>query len=194
MANTFKVSVVMPVYNAAAYLGSCVHDVCAQTLREIEIICVDDGSTDASGEILQSLAERDPRVRVIHQENRGAGPARNAGLAAARGEYVIFLDADDLYEPQMLERLVARAEKYHADVVICRADALEDGGRTRRMPNQLRTEHLRRCGTETLCPRLEIPQHLFQFVCGWAWDKLYRREFLLSSGLQFQALPHSRRH
>ena len=185
------VSIVVPIYKVARYLEPCVDSILAQTLREIEVILVDDGSPDACPAMCDAYAARDLRVRVIHQENLGAGPARNAGLAAARGEYVIFLDADDLYEPQMLERMVARAEKYHADVVICRADALEDGGRTRRMPNQLRTEHLRRCGAEALCPRLEIPQHLFQFVCGWAWDKLYRRDFVLSCGLQFQALPHT---
>ena len=185
------VSVVVPIYKVARYLGPCVDSILAQSLREIEVILVDDGSPDACPALCDACAARDSRVRVFHQENRGAGPARNAGLAAARGEYVIFLDADDLYEPQMLERMVARAEKYHADVVICRADALEDGGRIRRMPNQLRTEHLRRCGADAFCPRLEIPQHLFQFVCGWPWDKLYRREFLLSCGLQFQALPHT---
>lgn len=185
------VSVVVPIYKVERWLAQCVDSILTQTLREIEVILVDDGSPDACPAMCDAYASRDSRVRVIHQENLGAGPARNAGLAAARGKYVIFLDADDLYEPQMLERMVARAEKYHADVVICRADALEDGGRTRRMPNQLRTEHLRRCGADAFCPRLEIPQHLFQFVCGWAWDKLYRRDFLLRSGLQFQALPHT---
>lgn len=188
---TPAVSVVVPIYKVERYLAQCVDSILAQTLREIEVILVDDGSPDACPAMCDAYAARDPRVRVIHQENLGAGPARNAGLAAARGEYVIFLDADDLYEPQMLERMVARAEKYHEDVVICRADALEDGGRTRRMPNQLRAEHLRRCGAEAFCPRLEIPQYLFQFVCGWPWDKLYRREFLLRSGLQFQSLPHT---
>lgn len=185
------VSVVMPVYNAAAYLGACVHDVCAQTLREIEIICVDDGSTDASGEILQSLAERDPRVCVIHQENLGAGLARNAGLAAARGEYVIFLDADDLYEPDMLERMVLRADRYHADVVICRADIQDETGKRRPMPHQLHAEYLRKCGTDAFCPLRDLPEQVFQFAMGWPWDKLYRRDFVQSNGLQYQALTHT---
>lgn len=185
------VSVVVPIYKVERWLGQCVDSILAQTLREIEVILVDDGSPDACPAMCDAYAASDARVRVIHQPNKGAGPARNTGLVAARGEYVIFLDADDLYEPQMLERMVARAEKYHADVVICRADALEEDGRTRRMPNQLRLEHLRRCGVAAFCPRLEIPQHLFQFVCGWPWDKLYRREFVKQSGLLFQALPHT---
>lgn len=90
------VSVVIPVYNAEKYLRACLDSVVAQSLREIEIICVDDGSTDASAAILREYAARDPRVRVITQENAGVGPARNAGIRAARGEFVAFIDPDDL--------------------------------------------------------------------------------------------------
>ena len=191
MSTVPQISVIVPVYNAVLHLLTCLQGICNQTFQDIEIICINDGSTDGTQEVLQKFCDSDVRVRVIHQRNQGAGPARNAGLAAARGKYVIFLDADDLYEPQMLERMLACAEKHHADVVICRADALEENGRRRSMPNQLRMEHLRRCGEDAFCPRLELPQHLFQFVCGWAWDKLYRRDFLLRSGLQFQSLPHT---
>ena len=185
------VRVIIPVYNAAEHLASCLDAVAQQTLDSIEVICVNDGSTDGSADILNRFAALDARVRAIHQENQGAGAARNAGLAAAKGEYVIFLDADDLYEPTMLEQMVARARTSHADVVICLADALEENGTRRAMPNQLRRKLLRRCGELSFCPRLEIPQHLFQFVCGWAWDKLYRRDFVLRTKLQFQNLRHT---
>lgn len=90
------VSVIIPVYNAEKYLRECLDSVVNQTLRDIEIICVDDGSTDSSPAVLAEYAERDPRVRVVTQENRGVGPARNAGIRAARGEFVAFLDPDDL--------------------------------------------------------------------------------------------------
>lgn len=90
------VSVIIPVYNAEKYLRECLDSVVNQTLRDIEIICVDDGSTDASPQILAEYASRDPRVRVISQENAGVGPARNAGIRAARGEFVAFIDPDDL--------------------------------------------------------------------------------------------------
>lgn len=90
------VSVVIPVYNAEKYLRACLDSVVAQSLREIEIICVDDGSTDASPAVLAEYAARDPRVRVITQKNAGVGPARNAGIRAARGEFVAFIDPDDL--------------------------------------------------------------------------------------------------
>lgn len=186
------VSVVVPIYKVERYLGDCVNSLLAQTLKELEIILVDDGSPDGSGAMCDAYAARDSRVRVIHQENQGAGPARNAGLATARGEYIIFLDADDIYHPQMLERMVARAEKYHADVVICRAEVLEEEtGRTRSMPNQLRMELLKKCNADAFCPSAEQSQNVFQLCAGWPWDKLYRRDFVLQAGLQFQNLPHT---
>ena len=186
------VSVVVPIYKVERYLGDCVDSILEQTLKSLEIILVDDGSPDGSPAMCDAYAARDSRVRVIHQENQGAGPARNAGLATARGKYIIFMDADDIYHPQMLELMVARADKYHADVVICRAEALEEeNGRTRSMPNQLRKELLRGVDINAFCPRLERPSQLFQFCAGWPWDKLYRRDFVQRAGLQFQSLPHT---
>lgn len=186
------VSIVVPIYKVERYLGQCVESILAQTLRGIEVILVDDGSPDACPAMCDEYAARDSRVRVIHQENQGAGAARNAGLCAAQGRYVIFLDSDDVYHPQMLERVVARAEKYRADVVICLADALEEEtGRTRSMPNQLRRELLKGVDANAFCPLQELPQQLFQFCAGWPWDKLYRRDFLLNTGLQYQSLRHT---
>ena len=90
-----KVSVVLPVYNVGKYLRQCMDSIVGQTLEEIEIICVDDGSSDDSPQILQEYARKDPRVRVICQQNQGAGAARNHGLSVAQGEYLSFLDSDD---------------------------------------------------------------------------------------------------
>lgn len=96
-AAPIKVSVIIPVYNSQKFIGSCLQRVLAQSLREIEIVCVDDGSTDDSADIIAQTAQRDSRVKLIRQENAGPGPARNAGIAAAMGEFVTFLDADDRY-------------------------------------------------------------------------------------------------
>ena len=90
-----KVSVVIPVYNVKAYLERCVMSVVGQTFTDLEVVMVDDGSTDGSGELADSLARRDARIRVVHQANGGLSAARNKGLAEARGEYVVFLDSDD---------------------------------------------------------------------------------------------------
>lgn len=101
-----KVSVVIPVFNQQRYLGACLDTVVNQTLRDIEILCVDDGSTDGSGAILDEAARRDDRIQVIHQVNAGPGPARNAALDRARGDYICFMDPDDRYPAaDVLERL-----------------------------------------------------------------------------------------
>lgn len=97
VAAPIKVSVIIPVYNSQKFIGSCLQQVLAQSLREIEIVCVDDGSIDDSVDIIAQTAQRDSRVKLIRQENAGPGPARNAGIAAATGEFVTFLDADDRY-------------------------------------------------------------------------------------------------
>ena len=93
---TPRVSVIIPVYNAEKYLRGCMGSVLGQTLRELEVICVDDGSTDGSAAILAEYAENDSRVRVLRQENKGAGAARNLGIDAAKGEYVAFCSSDNL--------------------------------------------------------------------------------------------------
>ena len=96
-AAPIKVSVIIPVYNSHEFIGDCLQQVLAQSLQETEIVCVDDGSTDGSADIIAQTAQRDLRVKLIRQENAGPGPARNAGIAAATGEFVTFLDADDRY-------------------------------------------------------------------------------------------------
>lgn len=114
-----KVSVVVPIYKVEKHLRQCVNSVLAQTLKDIEIILVDDGSPDACPRIVDEYAARDPRVVPVHQENRGLSGARNAGLNAARGEYVGFVDADDRIEPEMFEKLHSAAKANLADVVAC---------------------------------------------------------------------------
>lgn len=92
-----KISVIVPIYNVGKYLPQCLESLINQTLKEIEIICVNDGSTDNSGEILEDYANRDCRIRIITQENAGVSTARNAGIEIALGEYLMFLDGDDFY-------------------------------------------------------------------------------------------------
>ena len=112
------VSVIIPVYNTEKNIEQCVRSVMNQTLESIEIICVDDGSTDGSRAILERLAKEDARIAVIAQENAGAGAARNRGLQLARGRYLSFLDADDFFEPDMLEAALAAADSCGAEVAV----------------------------------------------------------------------------
>ena len=110
-------SVVVPMYNVEAFLPECVESIRDQTLQNIEIILVDDGSPDRCGTIAKAYAKEDPRIRVVHRANGGLGPARNSGMEVARGEYIGFVDSDDWIEPDMYERLYTAAEASNADVV-----------------------------------------------------------------------------
>ena len=112
-----KVSVIIPVYNVEPYLKQCMDSVVGQTLKDIEIICVDDGSTDGSLDILKEYATEDSRIQIIEQKNAGAGAARNNGMRHATGKYLSFLDSDDFFEPRMLEKAYDLAEKDQADFV-----------------------------------------------------------------------------
>ena len=114
---------VVPVYNVRPYLVEALDSVLAQTYRNLEVIVVDDGSTDGSGEVCDDFAERDSRFRVIHQENRGLSMARNVGLDVATGEAIAFLDSDDAYRPTFIECLASSMACVDADVVICEAVA-----------------------------------------------------------------------
>ena len=116
---TPKVSVIIPVYNTEALLDRCLESVVAQRLSDIEIICVDDGSTDGSGALLDRWAERDSRIKVIHQANGRQGKARNAAMKIAQGEYVGMIDSDDYIPEEYFERLYNAAKCSDADVAMC---------------------------------------------------------------------------
>lgn len=114
-----KVSVIVPVYNAGTYLYRCAQSVLSQTEQELELILVDDGSSDGSENICDELAQKDPRVRVIHKENAGVSEARNDGIAAAKGTFVGFLDADDWAEPHMFACMLQQQARTDSEVVYC---------------------------------------------------------------------------
>ena len=119
-----KVSVIMPVYNACRYIRPAIDSILAQTLKEIELICIDDGSTDTSLDMIKIYQKGDSRIRILTETNAGPGLARNNGFKRARGEYVAFLDADDFYEPDMLESLYNAAVEKDLDIAICKYDIL----------------------------------------------------------------------
>ena len=111
------ISVIIPVYNVAQYLPRCLDSICNQTYQNLEIILIDDGSTDSSLEICQQYAQKDPRIRVFHQENSGVCAARNRGLDCAKGDFVCFVDSDDWLDENFYQHLVATQQKTSADVL-----------------------------------------------------------------------------
>ena len=122
MNHSIDVSVILPAWNVSPYLRQCLDSIVSQTLTNIEIICVDDGSTDGTLDILREYAEKDSRILVIHQENQGAGAARNNAMRYAKGKYLSFLDSDDFFEPDMLEKSWEAAERNNADIVVFGCD------------------------------------------------------------------------
>lgn len=181
-----KISVVMPVYNNEKYLRSCLDGLLSQTVRNIEIICVNDGSTDSSQEILESYAAADPRFKILFQQNQGAGAARNYGMKAAQGDYIIFLDSDDIFEPVLLEKLLKKTEESESDVTVCRSDRYNQ-------KNQKYVSCLWTVRKELLPERQpfscnDIKRDFFMAFVWWPWDKLYRRSFINRLGIQYQNL------
>ena len=186
MSIEIKVSVVMPVYNAGEYLIPCLDSVQAQTLKEIEVICVDDGSTDGSGEVLEEYAGKDSRFQVFHQKNQYAGCARNLGLSHAAGKYVVFWDADDLFEPSALEKMYDQCEKDQAEICVC-------GGYRMSRENDQRYQsevYLMKEMLPDTIPfgRKDIPEYIFNFTTNVPWNKMFLKEFVLKNHLEFQAL------
>jgi|GEM_PF-1250312 len=178
---SIKVSVVLPVYNTEAHLPQCMDSIVGQTLREIEIICINDGSTDRSGEILNEYAQRDSRVSVITQNNRGPGASRNAGMARARGQYLIFWDSDDDFDRKTLEHLYTRAEQTNADLCICNARDFDDVTGAKIAHNYLRKPYPE---TETFC-MADCMERIFDFTPGVCWNKLVRRDFMRETNILF---------
>ena len=182
MISTPKVSVIIPVYNAEKYLEQCLESVLNQTLQEIEVICVDDGSIDRSLDILEKYQNRDERVHIICQENRHAGVARNVGLAAAKGEYVHFLDADDWVETCAYKDWYAIAKDQDADACVCFFKRYDNqNGKTEKVKNALNKEYI------SVSSFKENPKY-FIYNAVVPWNKIYLRSFLIDNDIRFDDL------
>lgn len=169
------VSVIVPIYRVEKYLAKCIESLMQQTYADLQIILVDDGSPDGCGAICDAYAEKDPRIIVIHQANAGVSAARNAGLAAAKGEYIGFVDPDDYIAPEMYETMVRAMEAQHADLAVCGYDYVEEDGTVSRPYRVRETEALSR---EQLIFRLfDMPPTVRHGVvnklfCRRVWDEL----------------------
>lgn len=181
-----KVSVILPVYNSQRYLRDCLDSLLKQSLREIEIICINDGSKDGSPEILKEYKAKDNRIKVINQENMGAGAARNKGLDMAIGEYLLFLDADDFFERDMLKLTYEKAKKENADICLFESYSYDNITKTKEInTNAIKKKFL---PDKNVFNRNDIDSNIFKDIRGWAWDKLYKRSFVLNYNLRFQEI------
>lgn len=183
-----KVSIIMPVYNAEKYIAQTLQSLVKQTYTNFEIICVDDGSSDKSADIIDQIAHKDRRIRLIKQPNSGAAMARNKGISLADGEYTLILDADDLFEPEMLQTLVKKAVDTSAEIVICRSVGFNTLDNTEQpMLWSLLTDKIP-CNPFTY---MNMGAYLYSFTKGWAWDKLYSTKLLRRADIKFQNLQNT---
>ena len=168
-----KISVIVPIYNAENYLRRALDSLKAQSISDFEVIMIDDGSNDSSGSICDQYCNQDSRFNVIHKTNGGVSAARQTGLDAARGEYVIHVDADDWVEPNMLEELYKKAKETDADVVIC--DYYVNDSNNERYVTQ--------------CPSSldakTVLGELFQQLHGSCWNKLAKRDCYSNYNIKF---------
>ncbi len=178
-----KVSVIMPIYNAASYLKPALDSVLDQTLSEIELICIDDGSTDSSLEIIKKYQERDQRVRIITETNAGPALARNNGIRRARGKYVAFLDSDDFLEPTFLEALYEESEAGELDIAISGYDIYNSRKARFEAAREPERTDVFMPGTPT--SKNEHPDLILSATTGAAWNKLFRRAFIEEKGFVF---------
>ena len=182
-----QLSVIIPVYNAEPFLRECLDSLRKQSLQEIEILCINDGSPDGSKDILDQYSAKDSRIRVITQENAGAGAARNAGIAAASGDYLFFMDADDIVTPDGLEQACTIARKKQADLVRFRVhDYNQMSGEWSDSPHNALLLIPSPLFGIPLSFRLAYP--LFPRMCVAPWGGIVQRDLVLRAGLHFNTL------
>ena len=185
------VSVIVPVYNSEKYLRQCLDSLVAQDFPDLELILVDDGSTDTSFSILKEYQEKDQRIRIFHKENegKGAASARNLGLKESKGEYIQFVDSDDFFEQNMVSRLYNKAKESGADIVICAADRYDETkGKITRDYSSI---DLGLAPHKEVFSKEDIPEKLYQMADTITWNKLYRRELLEKHNLKYESIPIS---
>ena len=173
-----KVSVLVPVYNVEKYLSECLESLVNQTLQDIEIICINDGSTDNSPKILEDYQEKYPQIKVINKENSGYGATMNLGLKVATGEYIGIVESDDFVKPEMFEDLYNLAAKQDADIV--KSDFyfyITEKKRARKAGKIDKTKCGKIFNIETDCKILKIMPSI--------WSSIYKKDFLVESGINF---------
>ena len=177
-----KISIIVPVYNVERYLRDCLNSLTHQTLDDIEIICINDGSTDSSPRILEEYAAKDSRIKIINKENSGYGASMNMGLAAAEGEYIGIVESDDFVKTTMYEELYNLAVKNNADVVKSDYYLYTTSNNQSRKIGIIKPKYTGKVFSVKDYPKiLKMPPSI--------WSSIYRREFLNKNSIRFQETP-----
>lgn len=172
-----KISIIIPVYNVEEYLEKCLESIINQNFDKVEIIIVDDGSTDKSLQIAKEYQKKYPeKTRVISQENKGQGGARNTGIKNATGKYLLFVDSDDTIKSGMLETLYTEMEKSNADIVLFGFEYVDEKGKVIRQRTEFNDEYMEFT--------LQDQPYLFT-KDGYIWDKIYKTSLFVENGIWF---------
>lgn len=177
------ISVIVPVYNTGVFLAQCANSVTSQTMQDFEIILINDGSTDSSGQVCDSLAMADSRIKAIHQNNGGVADARNTGIKHSNGEWLMFLDSDDYWDSNLALELVSRELiNQRVDVLLYRAKHLQYDGSIDRIDKLSLMANL-----ENMDPVQQL-QYLVRsaFLTSAAWNKITRRSLIIENNLYFK--------
>lgn len=177
-----KVSVIIPVYNTEKYLDECLRSIENQTLKEIEIICVNDGSKDNSLAVLENHAKKDKRIRIFNQKNSGVSIARNNGINIARGKYIIFADSDDIVPPYAYEKAYNCAENHNVEVVCLGNICFTDGDEINLDTFKYDESKVK----EISCEKFQNPYYSLKVEMSSVWNKIWKKSFLVENKIYFK--------
>ncbi len=172
--NKEKVSIIVPVYNVSVFLTRCLNSIVDQSYTDIEIILVDDGSTDGSSAICDEWAEKDSRIKVIHKQNGGLSSARNAGLEVASGEYVVFVDGDDFVDAAYIEKLLDAARGSNADIAMCNYRFVDESGKE--IANDNYTHYSRQDAFDSYEALRLFEDKSYRTFFDVVWNKIFKRK------------------
>ena len=180
-----SISIIMPVYNSAEFLPQCLDSITHQSFKQFELICVDDGSKDASLEILREFSHHDKRMLILTQSHQYAGVARNLGLEYASGKYVLFLDSDDFFDHDFLKKIYAQIEKFDSDICVFKARAFDQ--ETKEISDLPYTCNIDLCPCKEVFSRKTNNRNIFAFTTAAPWTKIFRRDFIYTNKIRFQS-------
>ena len=185
-----QISVIIPIYNCEKYIKECLSSLIKQTFKNFEIICINDGSNDDTLKILKKFEAKDERIIIFNQNNSGPGIARNIGMKKSKGEYLIFLDSDDIFKKTMLEELYIKIKENDSDVVICNSQNFEKKKWWKKFyeKNYLINDNIIKQKTFS---SLDIEKDFFNLFIWWPWDKLFKRKYIENLGIEYQNLKSS---
>ena len=180
-----KISVIVPVYNVEKYLADCLESIINQTFSDIEIICVNDGSTDNSRNILSEYEKKDSRIKIVDKKNGGLSSARNAGMRVATGDFIAFIDSDDWVDIKMLEKLYNNITELNTDISICAVHLYDENEKKADDENSYFNLSVFDKSFDNRAFSYKDTKPFLTDVCVMAWNKLYRKSFLDECGAKF---------